>query len=85
VLITSKDPERYSIPHGVGMPALFFVVYHFLANNPWVPRQRRMQKIFMVGFHSAAYGGHFYFVCAVCDVTIERRIYVSNQRFDEVC
>jgi len=28
------------------------------------------QKIFMGGFHSVVYGGHWYLVCAVCDVTI---------------
>ena len=32
--------------------------------------QWRTQKIFMGGFHSVAYGGHLYLVCAVCDVTI---------------
>jgi len=27
-------------------------------------------KNFYGGFHSEAYGGHLYLVCAVCDVTI---------------
>jgi len=34
------------------------------------------QKIFMGGFHSVAYGGHLYLVCAVCDVTIWRHSHV---------
>jgi len=33
------------------------------------------------GFLSAAYGGHFYFVCAVCDVIIRRHIHVSKPTF----
>jgi len=33
--------------------------------------QSRTQKILMGGgFHSVAYGGHLYLVCALCDVTI---------------
>jgi len=28
--------------------------------------QWRTQKIFMEGFHSVAYGGYLYLVCAVC-------------------
>jgi len=34
-----------------------------------------------VGFHSVAYGGHLYLVCAVCDVTIWRHIHVSKATF----
>jgi len=33
-------------------------------------QQWRTQKIFIVGVHSVAYGGHLYLVCAVCDVMI---------------
>jgi len=29
-----------------------------------------MQKVFMGDFHSVAYGGHFYLVRSVCDVTM---------------
>ena len=36
--------------------------------------QWRMQKIFMGGFHSVAYGGLLYLMCAVCDVTVGRHI-----------
>jgi len=36
-------------------------------------------------FYSVAYDGHFYFMCAVCDVTIWRHITFPNQRFGEVC
>ena len=44
--------------------------------------QWHMQKIFMGGhFHSVAYGGYLYLVCAVCDVTIWRHIYVSKPKF----
>jgi len=32
--------------------------------------QWHTQKMFMGGFHSATYGGQFYIVFAVCDVTI---------------
>ena len=34
-------------------------------------------------FHSVAYGGHLYLVCAVCDVNIWRHIHVSKQ--GEIC
>ena len=43
-----------------------------------VREQWRTQKIFMGGFHSVAYGGHLYWVCAVCYVTIWRHIHVSK-------
>jgi len=43
--------------------------------------QWRTQKIFMGGFHSVAFGGHLYLVCAVCDVTIWRHIHVSKPTF----
>jgi len=43
--------------------------------------QWRTQKIFMRGFHSVAYGGHLYLVCALCDVTIWRHIHVSKPTF----
>jgi len=43
--------------------------------------QWRTQKIFMEGFHSVAYGGYLYLVCAVCDVTIWRHMHVSKQTF----
>ena len=43
--------------------------------------QWRTQKIFMGGFHSVAYGGHFYLVCAICDVTIGCHIHVSKLTF----
>ena len=33
------------------------------------------------GFHSVAYTGHLHLVCAVCDVTISRRIHVSKPTF----
>jgi len=33
------------------------------------------------GVHSVAYGGHFYFVSVVCDVTIEGHIHVCKQTF----
>jgi len=33
------------------------------------------------GFHSVARGVHLYLVCAVCDVTIWRHIYVSKPTF----
>jgi len=36
-------------------------------------------------FYSVAYGGYFYLICAVCDVTTWRHIHVPNQRFGEVC
>jgi len=36
-------------------------------------------------FHSVAYGGHLYLVCAVCDITFWHHIHVSKQRFGEVC
>jgi len=32
-------------------------------------------------FHSVAYGGHLYLVCAVCDVTIWRHIHVYKPTF----
>jgi len=44
-------------------------------------RQWRAQKFFEGGFHSVAYGGHLYLVCAVCDVTIWRHINVSKATF----
>jgi len=31
------------------------------------------------GFHSVAYGGHLYLVCAICNVTIWRHIHVSKR------
>jgi len=41
--------------------------------------QWRTQKIFMgEGFHSVAYCGNLYLVCAVCDVTIWRHSHVST-------
>jgi len=40
--------------------------------------QWRTQKIFIGGVHSVTYGGHFYIVCAVCDVTIWRHSHVSK-------
>jgi len=43
--------------------------------------QQRTQKIFMKGVHSVAYGGHFYLVCTVCDVTIWRHVHVSKPTF----
>jgi len=43
-------------------------------NQLW--KQWRTQKIFMGEFHSVANGGHWYLVCAVCDVTIWRHIHV---------
>jgi len=46
--------------------------------------QWRTQKIFIGGFHSVAYSGYLYLLCTVCDVTIWRRIHVSNQRSGEV-
>ena len=39
------------------------------------------QKIFMGGIHWATCGGHLYLVCAICDVTISRRIKVSKATF----
>ena len=38
-------------------------------------------EIFLVGFHSVAYGGYFYLVCVVCDVRIWRHIHVSKPTF----
>jgi len=32
-------------------------------------------------FYSVAYGGHFYLMCAVCDVTIWHHIHVSKPTF----
>jgi len=46
--------------------------------------QWRALKIFMEGFHSVAYGGHWYLVCAVCDVTIDVTVMSPNQRFGDV-
>ena len=43
--------------------------------------QWRTQKIFMGRFHSVAYGGHLYLMCAVCDVIIWRHIHVSKPTF----
>jgi len=43
--------------------------------------QWRTQKIFMGVVHSAAYGGHLFLVCAVCDVTIWQHIHVSKPTF----
>jgi len=40
-----------------------------------------VRRKFSWGFHSVAYGGHFYFVSAVCDVTIKRHIHVSKPTF----
>jgi len=37
------------------------------------------------GFHSVAYGGHLYLVCAVCDVTIWSHIHVSKPTFSIIC
>jgi len=33
------------------------------------------------GFHTVAYGGHLYMMCAVCDVTIWRHSHVSKPTF----
>jgi len=43
--------------------------------------QSLTQKIFMGCFHSVAYGGHSYLVCAVCGVTISRHIHVCKPTF----
>jgi len=43
--------------------------------------QRHMQKIFMGYFYSVACGGHWYLVCADCDVTVWRHIQVSKPTF----
>jgi len=40
-----------------------------------------VRRKFSWGFHSVAYGGHLYLVCAVCDVTIWRHIRVSKPTF----
>ena len=45
------------------------------------PDQRCKQKIFMGEFHSVAYGGHLYLVCAVCEVTIRRHINIFKPTF----
>ena len=44
-----------------------------------------VRRKFSWGFHSVAYGGRLYLVCAVCDVTIRRHIHVSKPTFCEVC
>jgi len=49
--------------------------------TPICGAQWRTQKIFMGGFHSVAYGGHLYLMCAVCDVTIWRHAHVSKPTF----
>jgi len=50
-------------------------------NTAVLLNQWGLQKIFMGGVHSVAYGGHFYLMCVVCDVTILRHIHVYKATF----
>jgi len=45
------------------------------------PHSGVRRKFSWGGFHSVAYGGHLYLVCAVWDVTIWRHIHVSKPTF----
>jgi len=40
-----------------------------------------VRRKFSWGFHSVVHGGHFYLVCAVCDVTTWRHIHVFKRSF----
>jgi len=56
----------------------------FLITQQWTSHATtsEVRRKFSCGsFHSVAYGGHLYLVCAFCDVTVWRQIHVFKPTF----